>query len=169
MSDLFHARVPTEFIAQVFDVMAQTPHHTYQVLTKRSRRLRRLAPELPWPPNIWMGVSIEDDDQVSRAEDLRQVPAAVRSVSAEPLLGPLPRLDLTGVDWLIAGGESGHGARPVDAAWIAGLRDACADADVAFFFKQWGGRTPKAGGRTLDDRTWDGMPVPRSRWSAADA
>ncbi|MGQ0467695.1 MAG: DUF5131 family protein [Sporichthyaceae bacterium] len=164
MSDLFHARVPTEFIGQVFAVMAQTPHHTYQVLTKRSRRLRRLAPDLPWPPNVWMGVSVEDDEQVGRADDLRQVPAAVRFVSAEPLLGPLPRLDLAGMDWLIAGGESGHGARPVDGAWIAGLRDACVDADVAFFFKQWGGRTPKAGGRTLDERTWDGMPTPQSRW-----
>ncbi len=111
-----------------------------------------------------MGVSVEDDDQVRRVDDLRCVPAAVRFISAEPLLGPLPSLDLAGVDWLIAGGESGHRARPVDALWVAGLRDACADAEVAFFFKQWGGRTPKAGGRDLEGRTWDALPLAHPRW-----
>ncbi len=112
MSDLFHARIPDKFIVPVFAVMQATPRHTYQVLTKRSLRLRRLAPRLPWPKNVWMGVSVEDDDHVRRVDDLRQVPAAVRFISAEPLLGPLPSLDLEGVDWLIAGGESGHRARP---------------------------------------------------------
>jgi protein gp37 len=164
MRDLFHARVPDEFILRVFAVMQATPWHTYQVLTKRSPRLRRLAPRLPWPKNVWMGVSVEDDDHVRRVGDLRHVPAAVRFVSAEPLLGPLPSLDLEGVDWLIAGGESGHRARPVDASWVADLRDACAAAEVAFFFKQWGGRTPKAGGRDLEGRTWDALPLARPRW-----
>jgi protein gp37 len=164
MSDLFHARVSDEFILRVFAVMQATPRHTYQVLTKRSPRLRRLAPRLPWPENVWMGVSVEDDDHVRRVDDLRHVPAAVRFISAEPLLGPLPSLDLEGVDWLIAGGESGHRARPVDASWVVDLRDACADAEVAFFFKQWGGRTPKAGGRDLEGRTWDALPLARPRW-----
>lgn len=168
MSDLFHARVPDEFILRVFAVMQATPRHTYQVLTKRSLRLRRLAPWLPWPKNVWMGVSVEDDDQVRRVDDLRHVPAAVRFVSAEPLLGPLSSLDLEGVDWLIAGGESGHQARPVDASWVTELRDACANADVAFFFKQWGGRTPKAGGRDLEGRTWDALPLAHPRWPLAN-
>jgi len=168
MSDLFHARIPDEFILRVFAVMQATSRHTYQVLTKRSTRLRRLAPRLPWPKNVWMGVSVEDDDHVRRVDDLRHVPAAVRFISAEPLLGPLPNLDLAGVDWLIAGGESGHQARPVDASWVVDLRDECADADVAFFFKQWGGRTPKAGGRDLEGRTWDALPLARLRWPLDD-
>ena len=163
MSDLFHARVPRPFIERVFEVMARTPRHTYQVLTKRPNRLARLAPSLPWPRNVWMGVTVEDASHVSRLDALRHVPAAVRFVSAEPLLGPLPNVDLTGIDWLIAGGESGHHARPVDPQWVADLRDQCAQADVAFFFKQWGGRTPKARGRELDGRTWDEMPSPKVR------
>ncbi|MFK3981292.1 DUF5131 family protein [Micromonospora sp. NPDC050397] len=161
MSDLFHAKVPIGFVERVFDVMAATPQHTYQVLTKRATRLAKVAPNLTWPANLWMGVSVEDSSQLSRIDHLRAVPAAVRFVSAEPLLGPLKGLDLTGIDWLIAGGESGPGARPVSPEWIRDLRDDCFAADVAFFFKQWGGRTPKAGGRTLDDRTWDEMPVPK--------
>jgi len=160
MSDLFHARVPIAFVRDVFDVMADTPQHTYQLLTKRSTRLRRIADALDWPSNVWMGVSVEDARHLDRIDDLRAVPAAVRFVSAEPLLGSLTGLDLTGIHWLIAGGESGHHARPVDPAWVRELRDACAQADVAFFMKQWGGRTPKAGGRHLDGRTWDEMPVP---------
>jgi len=160
MSDLFHARVPTDFIQRVFAVMAETPRHTYQVLTKRSRRLARLAPQLEWPRNVWMGVSVEDLRQAHRVEDLRSVPAAVRFVSAEPLLGGLNGLDLSGMHWLIAGGESGPRARPPAEAWIRSLRDECAQARVAFFFKQWGGRSPKAGGRVLDGRTWDQMPDP---------
>ncbi|HEY4105403.1 MAG TPA: DUF5131 family protein [Polyangiaceae bacterium] len=165
MSDLFHARVPDDFVRRVFDVMADTPRHTYQLLTKRPKRLARLAGTLPWPENVWMGVSVEDAAQGWRADRLREVPAAVRFISAEPLLGPLDDLDLDGIDWLIAGGESGPNHRPVDSAWIDGLRDACSDAGVAFFFKQWGGRTPKAGGRLLAGRTFDEMPVARMRWA----
>lgn len=161
MSDLFHARVPLGFVRDVFAVMAATPRHTYQVLTKRSTRLRRVADRLEWPANVWMGVSIENDDHVARADDLRQVPAAVRFLSCEPLLGPLPNLKLDGIDWVIAGGESGPGFRPVDEAWIAALRDACTDVGIAFFFKQWGGRTPKTGGRLLGGRTWDQLPEHR--------
>jgi protein gp37 len=163
MSDLFHARVPTSFVRQVFEVMAATPHHTYQVLTKRAIRLSRLAPALPWPDNVWMGVSVETTAQLDRVDHLRMVPAKVRFVSAEPLLGPLAELDLTGVDWLIAGGESGRESRPVQPAWVRGLREQCFASGVAFFFKQWGGRTPKAGGRKLDGRTWDQMPTPAGR------
>jgi protein gp37 len=159
MSDLFHARVRTPFIRQVFEVMAGTPQHTYQVLTKRPRRLVQIANELPWAPNIWMGVSIETMAQNWRADALRAVPAAVRFISAEPLLDDLSGLALDGVDWVIAGGESGAGHRPIDPSWVRTLRDACARADIAFFFKQWGGRTPKAGGRTLDGHLHDAMPV----------
>jgi len=159
MSDLFHARVPFEFVARVFDVMAATPQHTYQILTKRSLRLSRLVDRLDWPPNVWMGVSVEDGSRLTRLDHLREVPAQVRFVSAEPLLGPLEGLDLSGIGWLIAGGESGPRGRPMAPEWVRGLRDQCVAASVAFFFKQWGGRTPKAGGRTLDGRTWDQMPT----------
>jgi protein gp37 len=160
MSDLFHARVPLDFVRQVFQVMADTPQHTYQVLTKRARRLRQVAPKLNWPDNLWMGVSVETAAELSRVDDLRRVPAAVRFLSCEPLLGPLPGLDLDGIHWVIAGGESGPRYRPLDGAWVTGIRDICQDAGVAFFFKQWGGRTPKAGGRELEGRTWDQMPLP---------
>jgi protein gp37 len=160
MSDLFHPSVPVEFIVDVFAVMAATPRHTFQVLTKRSKRLLGLADRLPWPSNVWMGVSIENDRYTFRADHLRRVPAAIRFVSAEPLLGALPSFDLDRIDWVIAGGESGAGARPVEPAWVQDLRDRCHEADVAFFFKQWGGRTPKAGGRQLDGRTWDEVPTP---------
>jgi len=158
MSDLFHARVPDDFIAQVFEVMRATPRHTYQVLTKRSTRLRRVADRLPWPRNVWMGVSVEDKTQLRRVDQLRTVPASVRFISAEPLLGPLSGIDLSEIDWVIAGGESGKGARTMERSWVIDLRDLCSDVDVAFFFKQWGGRTPKAGGRDLDGRTWDALP-----------
>ncbi|MFJ5220963.1 DUF5131 family protein [Streptomyces sp. NPDC088354] len=158
MSDLFHARVPLDFVRQVFQVMADTPQHTYQVLTKRARRLRQVAPKLDWPDNVWMGVSVESEAELARVDDLRLVPAAVRFLSCEPLLGPLEGLDLEGIDWVIAGGESGPRHRPLDEAWVTGIRDACQKAQVAFFFKQWGGRTPKAGGRKLEGRTWDEMP-----------
>jgi protein gp37 len=164
MSDLFHARVPDDFVRRVFDVMAETPRHTYQLLTKRPKRLARLARSLPWPENVWMGVSVESTDQAWRADELRGVPAAVRFISAEPLLGPLDNLDLDGIDWLIAGGESGVNHRPVDPDWIEGLHRACGAAGVAFFFKQWGGRTPKAGGRLLGGRTFDEMPTAKPRW-----
>lgn len=157
MSDLFHEDVPIGFIRDVFEVMAETPRHTYQVLTKRSKRLARVADSLQWPSNLWIGVSIETQRYAFRSDHLRDVGAAVRFISAEPLLGPLA-LDLSGIHWLIAGGESGPRARPMDPAWATTLRDQCLDANVAFFFKQWGGRTPKAGGRDLDGRTWDEMP-----------
>jgi len=160
MSDLFHDAVPEDFIRRVFGVMADTPRHTYQVLTKRSKRLARLAQRLPWPPNVWMGVSVENQNYVFRADHLREVPAAIRFLSVEPLLGPLT-LALDGLHWVIVGGESGHRARPLDPRWVESIRNACTAAGVAFFFKQWGGRTPKANGRTLDGRTWDEMP-PRS-------
>ena len=161
MSDLFHEDIPTEYIKAVFTVMADCEHHTFQVLTKRHGRLAELAADLPWPPNVWMGVSIENRRFVNRADYLRTVPAAVRFISAEPLLGPLEGLSLEGIHWLIAGGESGPGHRRLDPAWVLGLRDRCAADGVAFFFKQWGGARPKSNGRLLEGRTWDELPQPR--------
>lgn len=143
MSDLFHKDVPEEFILRVFRVMEETPQHTYQVLTKRTQRLAKIASRLPWPENVWMGVSIETDKYAFRADHLRTVPAAIRFVSAEPLLGPLEKLELHMIDWVIAGGESGPGARPMHPAWARGLRDRCIESDVAFFFKQWGAWKPE--------------------------
>jgi protein gp37 len=177
MSDLFHKDVPYEFIREVFNTMRmcdggliaatgrRSPTHTFQVLTKRPKRMRRLAesralgydPGNP-PPNVWLGTSIESDTYTWRADHLRATPAAVRFISAEPLLGPLPSLDLTGIDWLIVGGESGAGHRPMNPEWVRDLRDCALNAGTAFFFKQWGGIRPKSGGRTLDGRTWDEMP-----------
>jgi protein gp37 len=159
MSDLFHARIPLSFVRDVFAVIAATPQHTYQVLTKRSRRLRRIAATLDWPPNLWMGVSVEAESALYRIDDLRAVPAAVRFLSCEPLLGPLADLNLDGIGWVIAGGESGPSYRPMELNWARGVRDQCVDQQVPFFFKQWGGRTPKALGRELDGRLWDEMPV----------
>jgi protein gp37 len=159
MSDLFHAKVPLDFVRDVFNVIADTPQHTYQVLTKRSLRLQRLADQLPWPPNLWIGVSVENASVLSRVDHLRAVPAAVRFLSCEPLLGPLDDIDLTGISWVIAGGESGPNYRPMHLEWARGLRDACQDARLPFFFKQWGGRTPKALGRELDGQVWDEMPT----------
>jgi protein gp37 len=159
MADLFHAQVSLDFIRQVFDVMRDTPRHTYQVLTKRSLRLARVAPKLDWPNNVWMGVSVECGDVLNRVDHLRRVPAAVRFLSCEPLIGPLDGINLDGIHWVIAGGESGPNYRPMDINWARGIRDACSDGDVAFFFKQWGGRTPKALGRQLDGEVWDEMPT----------
>jgi protein gp37 len=159
MSDLFHAKVPLDFVQEVFDVMAKTPQHTYQLLTKRARRLRRLAPEVSWPANVWMGVSVEDSSVLDRIDDLRAVPANVRFLSCEPLLGPLNNLALEGIHWVIAGGESGGNSRPLNHVWVEDLRDQCLTSEVPFFFKQWGGRTPKSGGRFLNGRTWDDMPT----------
>jgi protein gp37 len=159
MSDLFHEGIPDEFVAEVFDVMRAASHHTFQVLTKRHERLGELAPELPWPDNVWMGVSIENRRFVHRADYLRKVPAAVRFISAEPLLGPLEGLELDGIHWLIAGGESGPRHRPVKEEWLADLRDRCHAEGIAYFFKQWGGAHPKSGGRLLEGRTWDDMPT----------
>lgn len=166
MSDLFHELVPDPYIRQVFEVMVRCPRHEFQVLTKRPERMRAL--QGLWtgrhesPPNVWLGTSIENDRWVGRADDLRATSAAVRFISAEPLLGPLPSLDLTGIDWLIVGGESGVRRRPIQPDWVRDLRDRAVDAGVAFFFKQWGGRTPKANGRELDGRTWDQYPTSES-------
>jgi protein gp37 len=159
MSDLFHPEVPFDFIERVFAVMADNPRHTFQVLTKRSKRLAVVSSRLTWPHNVWMGVSVETSKYAFRLDHLRSVDAAVRFVSAEPLLGPLDDLDLKGIDWLIAGGESGSCARPIESAWVRSIRDQCEDAGVAFFFKQWGGRTPKAGGRELDGAIHSQLPV----------
>lgn len=159
MSDLFHARVPLEFIRSVFDVMTETPQHTYQVLTKRPLRAFRVSGHLPWPSNVWLGVSVEDMEVAHRVDHLRRIPAAVRFLSCEPLLGSLDGLDLSNIDWVIAGGESGPNYRPMDIRWARGIRDACLESDVAFFFKQWGGRTPKSLGRDLDGQIWSQMPL----------
>ncbi len=158
MSDLFHARVPLDFVRQVLQVIADTPQHTYQVLTKRTVRLRKVADQLDWPDNLWLGVSVENEEALARIDDLRAVPAAVRFLSCEPLLGPLPGLDLDGIGWVIAGGESGKNHRPVQSEWVTAIRDTCQAGSVPFFFKQWGGRTPKAGGRTLEGLIYDEMP-----------
>lgn len=159
MSDLFHARVPLDFVREVFAVIAATPHHTYQVLTKRSTRLRRLAEQLDWPGNLWMGVSVEHGGVLSRVDDLRAVPAAVRFLSCEPLLGSLHGINLDGINWVIAGGESGPNYRPMDITWAREIRDLCQASDVPFFFKQWGGPNPKSLGRELDGQVWDEMPT----------
>jgi protein gp37 len=158
MSDLFHADVPLEYIQRVFDVMRQAKWHQYQVLTKRSERLRELSPFLKWPEHVWMGVSVESANYVHRIDDLRGTGAAVKFLSLEPLLGPLPKLNLRGIDWVIVGGESGPGARPMGPQWVMDLRDQCLRADVPFFFKQWGGVQKKRSGRKLDGRTWNEMP-----------
>jgi protein gp37 len=158
MSDLFHDDVPAFFIAQVFDVMRRAFWHQYQILTKRSERLLELNPTLNWQPQIWMGVSVENEDYLYRVDELRRTGACVKFLSLEPLLGPLHRLDLRGIDWVIAGGESGPGARPVEGDWVREIRDRCLVARVPFFFKQWGGVFKSRTGRILDERTWDEMP-----------
>ena len=159
MSDLFHAKVPLDFLKQVLGVMADTPQHTYQVLTKRSARLPKIADKLDWPPNLWLGVSVEDAEHLYRVDHLRAVAAAVRFLSCEPLLGSLACLDLTDIGWVITGGESGPHARPLDQEWVREIRDLCIAAEVPFFHKQWGGRTPKQGGRELDGLLWNEMPA----------
>jgi protein gp37 len=159
MSDLFHRDIPDDYIRQVFDVMMKADWHIFQILTKRSSRLSRLGQSLPWGPHMWAGVSIETNQYKWRADQLRKVPAQTRFISAEPLLGPLNELDLTDIHWLISGGESGRGHRPCDPDWVRDLRDRCQEQGVAFFHKQWGGIRPKSGGRMLDGRTWDEMPL----------
>jgi protein gp37 len=159
MSDLFHREISDDFILRVFDTMRQADWHIFQILTKRSRRLMRLGPLLPWAPHIWIGVSVEDDRYAWRIDQLKRVPAHLRFISAEPLLGPLTSLELSGIHWVITGGESGPHYRKCDPNWVRRIRDLCVANGVAFFHKQWGGRTSKAGGRTLDGRTWDEMPV----------
>jgi protein gp37 len=159
MSDLFHQNVPAEFIADCFDVMRRCPQHTFQVLTKRATRLAQLADELsPWPDNVWMGVSVENADYTWRIDELRKVPAAIRFLSVEPLLGPIDDLPLDDIHWVIVGGESGPGCRPMEEKWVLSIRDQCESADVPFFFKQWGGVNKKRSGRSLDGHTWNGMP-----------
>jgi protein gp37 len=163
MSDLFHEDVPLAFIKQVFGTMQAAHWHTFQVLTKRSKRLAKLAPNLPWPRNVWMGVSIENMKVASRADDLRKVPAAVRFLSCEPLIGSLAKLDVSGMDWLIVGGESGPGARPMAKSWVRELRHSARETGAAFFFKQWGGPVKSKTGRLLDKRTYDEYPTPTLR------
>ncbi len=160
MSDLFHAEVPLDYVRDVFNIMRLAHWHQYQVLTKRSERLVQLNEKLRWEPQIWMGVSVENDDYTVRIDHLRHTDAEVKFLSLEPLLGPLRKLNLGGIDWVIVGGESGPGARPVDPEWVRSIRDQCLDAGVQFFFKQWGGFNKKKAGRTLDGRTWDQMPEP---------
>ena len=159
MSDLFHQSVPLEYIQRVFETMRETPQHTYQILTKRAARLEQLDDEINWPMNVWMGVSVETADYEFRIDHLRRTGANVKFLSLEPLLGPLAGLDLSGIDWVIAGGESGPGSRPVDPDWVRSIRDQCINSEVTFHFKQWGGPNKKKTGRLLDGRTWDQFPV----------
>ncbi len=163
MSDLFHEAVPLDFIKAVFKVMEQTPRHTYQVLTKRAERLEEVSAELHWPTNVWMGVSVESVDYAYRIDHLRRIGAHTKFLSLEPLLGPLSHLNLTSIDWAIAGGESGPGARPMSADWVRSIRDQCIRSDVPFHFKQWGGRNKRKTGRILDGRTWDEWPQIKKR------
>jgi len=159
MSDLFHKDVPVDFIFKIFNVMTQASHHKFQILTKRSKRLLELHSRLPWPSNVWMGVSVENSDYLFRIDHLRQTGAQIKFVSFEPLLGPIHDLDLEGIDWVIVGGESGPRARPMAPDWVREIRDKCLSAKVPFFFKQWGGIIKKRNGRVLDGRTWDQMPT----------
>ena len=163
MSDLFHEDVPLEFIRRVFEVMREADWHVFQVLTKRAERLAECAGEIAWPANVWMGVSVENEDYLRRVDLLRRTPAAVKFLSLEPLLGPVPGLDLAGIDWVIVGGESGPGARPMREEWALEVRDKCLAAGVPFFFKQWGGTNKKKAGKVLEGRTWEEMPRVGSR------
>lgn len=158
MSDLFHQDIPLEFIKKVFKVMNNNPQHVFQVLTKRAERLLELHTELRWTHNIWMGVSVENEKVIDRIDFLRNINARVKFLSLEPLLGPLPNLNLENIDWVIVGGESGHRPRPMNADWVIDIQEQCKEKDVAFFFKQWGGKNKKAAGRLLNGRTYDEMP-----------
>lgn len=160
MSDLFHKDVPVEFIQRIFDVMKRAHWHQFQVLTKRAERLVELDPDLEWPQNVWMGVSVENGDYAFRIDLLHQTGAHIKFISAEPLLGPLPNLSLAGIDWVIVGGESGPHARPMDPEWVRQIRDQCQRSRVPFFFKQWGGTNKKRNGRLLDGNIWDELPRP---------
>ena len=159
MSDLFHKDVPTSFILKIFKVMNEAYWHCFQVLTKRSMRLLDLSDKLSWTKNIWIGVTVEEQEYIERIDDLRKTDASVRFLSLEPLLGPIPGLNLEGIDWVIVGGESGPGARPMKKEWASDVRNQCIRADIPFFFKQWGGVNKKKAGRKLDNRTWDDMPT----------
>ena len=169
MSDLFHQDVPLEFIRRVFAVMRQATQHQFQILTKRSERLARLSPKLPWPDNVWMGVTVENSDHAVRIDHLRRTNAGVKFISFEPLLSPIRDIDLSGIDWVIVGGESGPKARPMLPQWAMDIRDQCLTTGVSFFFKQWGGINKKATGRTLDNRTWDERPRSSTRKEANHA
>ncbi len=158
MSDLFHKDVPSEFIERIFDVMRGTPQHRFQVLTKRSTRMLEQNSRLVWPDNIWMGVTVENAECTFRIDHLRQTDTAIKFISFEPLLGPIPDIDLKGIDWVIVGGESGPGARPMRPEWAIDIRDRCLEAEVPFFFKQWGGVNKKKTGRILEGRTWNQIP-----------
>jgi protein gp37 len=159
MSDLFHKEVPDDFIKQVFSIMNNNPQHIFQVLTKRTERLVEVSSKLEWTDNIWMGVSVEDSSVVHRIDKLREARAHIRFLSCEPLLGPLPSLNLAGIHWLIVGGESGTRPRPMKEEWVLNIQRQCEEQEVKFFFKQWGGRNKKAAGRLLNGRTYDDMPV----------
>jgi len=159
MSDMFHLKVPREFILKAFDVMQKASWHRFQVLTKRAERLAQLSEHLPWADNIWMGVSVENEAYSHRIDNLRETNAAIKFLSLEPLLGPLDNLCLDNINWVIVGGESGPGARPMNEEWVLSIRDQCVTAGVPFFFKQWGGVRKKQFGRTLQGRTWDEMPM----------
>lgn len=167
MSDLFHKDIPVEYIQRVFEVMRRAQWHRFQVLTKRSERLLQLDSQFLWTENIWMGVSVESADYVGRIDDLRQTRARIKFLSLEPLLGPLPGLNLKGIDWAIVGGESGPGSRAMEADWVIDIRRQCQKAQVAFFFKQWGGVNKKRTGRILEGRTWDEMPLTNTSVSSS--
>ena len=158
MSDLFHKEIDADFILQIFEVMRQAPRHQFQILTKRSERLLQLDRLIAWPNNVWMGVTVENDDYTHRIEDLKQTDAAVKFLSLEPLLGPIPNLNLEGIGWVIVGGESGPNARPVKKEWVTDIRDQCLDTNTPFFFKQWGGTNKKKAGRVLENKIWSQMP-----------
>lgn len=159
MSDLFHESIPDSFIHRIFDVMKRAEWHIFQILTKRDGRLAELSGKLEWTRNIWMGVSVENNRYINRIDSLRTTPAIVKFLSLEPLLGPLPDLDLYGIDWVVVGGESGPKARPMKEEWVLEIKSNCIESDVAFFFKQWGGFNKKKNGRLLEGKTWDEMPV----------
>jgi protein gp37 len=167
MSDLFHEQIPFDYIQRVFEVMLRAEWHVFQILTKRAERLADLSSKISWPLNVWMGVSVENQDYVWRIEHLQRVPAALRFLSVEPILGPIPKLPLDDIHWVIVGGESGPGARLIKAEWVRDIRDRCLKFDVPFFFKQWGGVHKARSGRGLDGQTWDQMPtIPAKRQRA---
>jgi protein gp37 len=169
MSDLFHESIPFEFIKQVFSTMERSPQHIFQVLTKRSNRLRELARKLPWPSNVWMGVSVEDSRVLNRVPDLQKVPAHIRFLSCEPLIGALDTIPLEGIKWIIVGGESGPKARPMKKEWVLSILEQCRKADVPFFFKQWGGVRKDLTGRKLNGRIYDEIPLERDKNSSQQA
>lgn len=159
MGDMFHESIPIEYIQRVFSAMRTTSQHTFQVLTKRSARMLELSKSLPWPENVWMGVTIESNKYLYRADNLRNIPAAVKFLSIEPMISQVNDLDLTGIDWVIVGGESGQSARPIEEKWVINVRDKCTSSNIPFFFKQWGGRNKKKSGRILQGEIWDQFPL----------